>query len=184
LGLTRSQIDARLQEIYDQVPEIPDCDRRCWISCGPADMTGRERQRIREAGYRIPPADTAALAAARRDETFWCPALTSDRLCAVYSIRPLACRIWGAVERMRCPYGCVPAGGWLPEERAWELFAEAFRAADYVVAPAWVPARAGLAEALQHPAAREFISGIWAAGREGVRLRMQDQVPPAFRHRV
>jgi hypothetical protein len=33
------------------------------------------------------------------------------------------CRLWGIEEGMRCPYGCVPEGGWLSEaEAAWFWF--------------------------------------------------------------
>jgi hypothetical protein len=31
------------------------------------------------------------------------------------------CRLWGAVEWLACPAGCVPAGGWLPDETAFAL---------------------------------------------------------------
>lgn len=32
---TRSEMDAQLAELYAQIPRIPDCDGRCWTSCGP-----------------------------------------------------------------------------------------------------------------------------------------------------
>ena len=28
--------------------------------------------------------------------------------CKVYNIRPMICRLWGLVEMMKCPHGCVP----------------------------------------------------------------------------
>jgi len=51
----RSDIDAKLQAIYDQVPAIPGCKGHCWLSCGPVPMSDRERQRLRERGYKVTP---------------------------------------------------------------------------------------------------------------------------------
>ena len=74
MGLTRSQADAELRKLYDRIPAIPDCDGRCWTSCGPLDMSDRERQRIRQAGHRITPWREAQ---AWR-ETYYCEALTAE----------------------------------------------------------------------------------------------------------
>jgi hypothetical protein len=123
VGQTRSQVDAALQALYDRVPAIPDCTGQCWISCGPTDRSGREDQRIRAAGYKIAPVDEAL----RRIDTYWCEALTEDKRCAVYEMRPMICRLWGAVEGMKCPYGCVPEGGWLTDQEGDELLAESLR---------------------------------------------------------
>jgi hypothetical protein len=123
VSLTRSQMDAELQKLYDQIPAIPDCDGRCWTSCGPIGMSDRERQRIRQAGVRITPYEKAMAS----PERFWCDALTSEKRCLVYSVRPLICRIWGAVEGMPCVYGCVPEGGWLSDAEGFRLVAESLR---------------------------------------------------------
>src|SRR2546429_6087610 len=37
--------------------------------------------------------------------------------CTVYEVRPMICRLWGMVEGMQCPHGCVPEGGHLTEDR-------------------------------------------------------------------
>jgi Fe-S-cluster containining protein len=116
-------MDAALQELYDRIPAIPDCTGRCWTSCGPIDMSGRERQRIRQAGYRITPADEART----RADTYWCEALTTGKRCAVYEMRPLICRLWGVMESLPCPYGCRPEGGWLPDVVGYRLITEAWR---------------------------------------------------------
>lgn len=47
--------------------------------------------------------------------------LTADRRCGVYEVRPLICRLWGIIESLPCPYGCVPEGGYLPDEDGWRL---------------------------------------------------------------
>lgn len=41
--------------------------------------------------------------------------------CSVYSVRPLICRIWGCLPRMRCPFGCLPER-WLSEQEVRKLF--------------------------------------------------------------
>jgi Fe-S-cluster containining protein len=92
MGLTRSQMDAQLAGLYARIPRIPDCDGRCWTSCGPVGMSDRERQRIRAAGVRITPYDKAMANA----ERFWCEALTGGKRCAVYELRPLIVRATSA----------------------------------------------------------------------------------------
>jgi Putative zinc- or iron-chelating domain len=173
MGKTHSQADAELQALYDQVPDIPECDGRCQISCGPLDMSTRERQRIRAAGVRITPGHEALA----RAGTFWCEALRDGR-CSVYELRPMVCRLWGATEDMPCPYGCVPAGGHLPARVGVTLLARSVRAGGG--GPPEMNAMTG----------EEFeaaVAGRWfqqamgdahAAGRAGVRQRV---VPPAFR---
>jgi hypothetical protein len=120
----RSQIDAALAELYDRIPALPACDGRCWTSCGPIDMSWRERQRIRAAGVTISPWRQAVEANGPGAGGFWCEALTAARRCAVYEMRPLICRLWGATVGMACPYGCVPEGGWLSDEECLALIAE------------------------------------------------------------
>lgn len=166
MGLTRSQIDVALQELYDQVPRIPSCDGRCWISCGPIDMIDRERARIREAGYRITPAADAVLQA----DTFWCEALTEDRRCAVYGIRPLICRVWGTTERLRCPYGCIPEDGWLTDEEFADLLVEADKLGGNKL-----PLRV---RSEPDPDAMALLDAVTSGGME---LREQYNIPLAFR---
>ena len=116
----RSEDDARLTVLYERVPSIPGCKGHCWISCGPVDMSWRERQRLHQAGVKL--ADPIA---ARADPgTHWCEALSGDGRCTVYPIRPLLCRLWGTVRSMACPHGCVP-DRWLTEDEAAELVREA-----------------------------------------------------------
>jgi Fe-S-cluster containining protein len=166
-------MDAELRKLYDQIPAIPDCDGRCWTSCGPIDMSDRERQRIRQAGYRITPWQDAR---AWR-ETYYCEALTGDRRCAVYEMRPLVCRLWGAVEGMPCVYGCVPEGGYLSDRDGMRLVAASQRIGGHpnVVSDADIDS----------VFAREWFRAEFARIRDrtqrGERIRMDEQVPAAFR---
>lgn len=115
----RSDTDARLAELYAQIPEMDGCTGQCWVSCGPIDMSWRERQRIRHAGIRITPVMEAISA----DEVFACEALTAGNRCAVYELRPLICRLWGTAEGLECPFGCLPVGGYLTRGQARMLIA-------------------------------------------------------------
>ena len=177
MGLTRSQMDAELQKLYDRIPVIPDCDGRCWTSCGPVGMSDRERQRIRQAGYKITPYRQAMAMI----ETFYCEALTEGRRCAVYDLRPMVCRLWGAVPSMPCIYGCIPEGGFLSEAEGYWLVAESLRIGGGEN-PASVPV-----EEIREIAAREHIreelERIRERGQRGERIRAGEAIPAAFRRR-
>ena len=177
MGLTRSQMDAELQKLYDRIPEIPDCDGRCWTSCGPIGMSDRENQRIRRAGRRITPYQEALKLA----DTYYCEALTGDKRCAVYEMRPLVCRLWGAVEGLPCVYGCRPEGGYLSDAEGYWLISESRRiGGGEVGAPMSV-------KEISDVMAREHIQAelnrINRRGQRGERLRMTEAVPAAFRRK-
>ncbi|WBB94102.1 hypothetical protein [Verrucosispora sp. WMMC514] len=99
---------AEMDQLYAELPEI-DCKGLCHESCNAIVMTPLERGRIRERGVDISPLDMP------------CPALTPLRRCSVRDIRPMICRLWGLVESMACPHGCVPEGGFLDETTARRL---------------------------------------------------------------
>jgi Fe-S-cluster containining protein len=171
---TRSEMDARLAELYARIPRIPDCDGRCWTSCGPVGMSDRERQRIRAAGTRITPYEQAMAS----PERFWCDALTSDKRCKIYELRPLICRLWGAVESMPCVYGCQPEGGYLSDAEGYRLIAESMRAGGgdrQAISVEEVDA------AMQREDIRAAVEGIRARGRIGELSRARESIPPAFR---
>lgn len=42
------------------------------------------------------------------DEKLTCGYLQSDGRCGVYEVRPLVCRLFGAIDELRCPHGCEP----------------------------------------------------------------------------
>jgi Fe-S-cluster containining protein len=177
MTLTRSQMDAELQKLYDQIPAIPDCDGRCWTSCGPVGMSDRERQRIRQAGYKITPYEQAMA----RIDTFWCEALTEGKRCAVYELRPMICRLWGAVEGLPCVYGCVPEGGRrLSDAEGYWLIAESRRIGGSAdgLPPATVEK---ISEVMAREHIRAELERIRSRGQPGDRRRMTEGVPAAFR---
>ena len=88
----------RMQAIYDQVPKMKDCKGNCWISCGPASITPWEHKRLADAGHPVTPDEIAR----KSPYDFFCEALGPDGRCRAYDIRPLICRLWGAVSWLPC----------------------------------------------------------------------------------
>lgn len=107
---TAGQI-AELEELYAQIPAM-DCLGRCQEACGPIGMGDAEYARLQQAG--MPPIRRANQVGVDF-KAMSCPALTMFGQCSVYLLRPMICRIWGAVASMRCKHGCRPEGGLLPE---------------------------------------------------------------------
>ncbi len=106
------EIAEQLDALYAELPKLA-CKGKCWKCCGPVLMSPGERERIRrEGGVEVP-----TVPEMRREHRTMCPALKNHR-CTVYTARPLVCRLWGIEETMRCPYGCVPEGGWMSEREA------------------------------------------------------------------
>lgn len=116
-----NRIRALLEErVWTKIPTIPVCSGRCWDSCGPVELSLAEHELTARAGVRVPHHREAL-----RSGCEWCPALTDDRRCAVYDVRPTICRLWGAVESLPCVHGCRPAGGLLSHEEGFLLLWEA-----------------------------------------------------------
>jgi hypothetical protein len=99
----------QLEALYAELPAIP-CQRKCHESCGPILMTKLEWTRIERVA-------TGNFREIEPDLN--CPLLRNNE-CSVYETRPLICRLWGLVERMRCPFGCVPER-WLTDAEAYSL---------------------------------------------------------------
>lgn len=88
-----------LEALYAELPTL-DCQGKCQESCGPIGMSKWENVRIRRRlkMRKLPPLT----------ENFACPLLLANGKCRVYHVRPMICRLWGLVEAMKCPHGCVP----------------------------------------------------------------------------
>lgn len=108
---------AKLNDLYDRLPAVQ-CKGLCVDSCGPIDMSVRERQDI----------EAAAGHSCRTGEDGLCNMLGDDGRCTVYDLRPMICRMWGAVESMPCMFGCVPEGGLMPDDEAYPLIAASLEA--------------------------------------------------------
>ncbi|WP_440100097.1 YkgJ family cysteine cluster protein [Streptosporangium sp. H16] len=117
--MRRSEKDARLAELYAQVPDVG-CKGLCHHSCTVIPQGPREGQRTRAAGFRLPHWQDAA-DRMLRGENVVCPALSAENRCQVHDERPMICRLYGAVEGLVCPHGCEPEGGLLPAAEGWRL---------------------------------------------------------------
>jgi Fe-S-cluster containining protein len=94
-----------MDALYAQLPSLA-CQGLCHDSCGPVDMSVRERARIIERAGPVTCGPGAS-----------CSMLTAERRCGVYDIRPMICRLWGLLRGLRCPYGCEPER-WLTDAEA------------------------------------------------------------------
>lgn len=115
-------VPVQIQRVWDSVPDTG-CKGLCAESCGPIMASDVEEQMLLERGIRIlerNPINVLAALAVTKD----CPALV-DSKCTVYAVRPTICRLWGAVEDMPCPWGCVPAAGRLTHEQSKRLLRDA-----------------------------------------------------------
>lgn len=101
-----------LDELYRSIPNVH-CKGKCQAYCGPIFMSGEEWKRIKQHGP----------VAKLNGDSLTCPLLIEGR-CSVYAIRPLVCRLWGAVKVMRCQFGCKP-DRWVSDEEATRLLRRA-----------------------------------------------------------
>jgi hypothetical protein len=108
--------DRELDALYATLPKLT-CQGYCHDSCGPIDMSLRERQRIVQRARKPVECPRGAL----------CSMLDEQRRCSVYEIRPMVCRLWGLVRSMPCQYGCRPDGGLLSDAEGVRLLVQSER---------------------------------------------------------
>jgi Fe-S-cluster containining protein len=138
-----------LQKVYDSIPRLA-CKKECPEVC----ITTMELSQIEEINIRLflkkrgrewvdfkdfgdfenhmkrigrhssGPNDAYSCSCLR------CPYLTSKKLCSIYPVRPLVCRLYGVYEGMRCRHGCQPEQA-IDElemrylyERVWKILGE------------------------------------------------------------
>jgi hypothetical protein len=84
----------KLKNLYAEVPAIK-CKGLCApIACTEIGMSLDEVRHLTNASG-VPPKQKDGL----------CNQLKDGR-CGSYADRPVACRLWGVVDAMRCPHGC------------------------------------------------------------------------------
>ncbi|WP_329271761.1 YkgJ family cysteine cluster protein [Streptomyces sp. NBC_01451] len=111
-GLARDPDPAALDALYESLPRL-ECQRKCGSACGPVPLSPLERNRIRASGVRWVDGRVITLSVGQRVGTT-CTALDQEKMqCRAYEVRPMVCRIWGLVEELACPWGCMPEGGYL-----------------------------------------------------------------------
>lgn len=97
MRLTLDVVRARLERVKVA------CPPGCGLCCGPAPVGTVEARR---AG--IEPGLTGI-----KPDTTECEHLGTDKRCGIYEERPVVCRVMGAFERLPCPIGLRPPGGWI-----------------------------------------------------------------------
>lgn len=140
------RIEARLRELYAQVPDVP-CTGACHGACCFVDASDHERRRIERVSGRelrtvdaFKEADSPAMIGAAgalgdtrtgQDGTllarYRCSMLTADGRCSIYDDRPMICRLFGAAVGIECHKGCTPKDGLLPFEDGMRLMRDALR---------------------------------------------------------
>lgn len=159
---TFQEVSARLETIYAKVPSI-DCKRLCAASCGIIVASAEEVIYLSD-GVPVPIASKVtggdlivAIAShlgpderhpdggdwmmLQHDRKWRCPVLRAG-LCGNHAHRPLICRLYGVVERLRCPYGCEPER-WLTDEEAADLRDELAAGPSYADLTATISAEIG-----------------------------------------
>jgi hypothetical protein len=124
-----------LQDLYDRVPKVA-CKGHCGTDrhnscCGPIGCSVIEAKILDSyMGIKSPWEDYSAgqvkMTVAALGLSRTCPHLGLDGRCRSYAVRPLICRIWGTIKKLRCPWGCVPER-WLTDHESYELLDEAVR---------------------------------------------------------
>ena len=82
------------QRLYGAIPSF-ECIEGCTDCCGPVPWSVHE---LKQAGLAEPPAERADHACV----------FSLVGHCGIHERRPLMCRLYGAVEDMRCPHGRGP----------------------------------------------------------------------------
>lgn len=101
----------QLLELKSKIPNVS-CKGFCWRACASISMTRAEHQAI-EDRHGIHILHLPASMAVKHNMGATCAALRDGR-CVIHEDKeayPAICSAWGAVEHMRCPFGCVPEGG-------------------------------------------------------------------------
>src|SRR5688500_12200120 len=112
---------SRLQDLYDQVPVVH-CKGLCANECTSISMSDVEHRRMRRAGHPVEEVTPENLGKP-------CPALSEEGRCMAYEVRPIICRIYGAVEggsAITCPHGCEIEGTPLTVPETFELLNESY----------------------------------------------------------
>lgn len=115
----------KLDKLYKKLPKLK-CKGECVASCSLIKVGELERKRITKLTGSDPfikERDMLDFVKANPPETWTCSLLKAGK-CTVYHVRPLICRLFGLVKKMKCPYGCVPER-WVTDEEAKELLKKA-----------------------------------------------------------
>ena len=121
----------KLNDIYAKLPGVL-CKGLCHESCGVVPIAPVEREAMAAFTGRkvkVMPDVVINLHAKHRvlrpkdSDDLTCPYLKQKR-CSIHPARPLVCRMYGVVEGMPCPHGCVSSTKPLSDEEAHVIIEE------------------------------------------------------------
>jgi len=110
-----------LRAIYAAVPSVT-CKGLCHDQCTIIPIAKAERRAISDhTGHRVKTMPGMKQAVMRpADDGLTCRYLKKSR-CAIYYVRPMICRLYGAADGLECPHGCRPVAGLLSQDVVREL---------------------------------------------------------------
>lgn len=111
-----------IRAIYATIPEVH-CKGICGADyCGPIMMSRLEWRVLKERFPEIESKPVPGLGHVLEGACALCPLLAEDGSCRAYDIRPLICRLFGAVnvQGMICRHGCQP-DRWLSHYESAQL---------------------------------------------------------------
>ena len=112
----------QLRALYAEVPDV-----RCQGLCTSECVARIEVSDTEHARLAVRREDATILFSMRYPPREPCALLTEDGSCSVYNLRPMVCRLWGAVESLACPHGCRPeSGDLLTDRQAMELLIRSY----------------------------------------------------------
>lgn len=80
-----------IKYLRKQIPSFQ-CKEGCSDCCGPVPFSNWEWEQVKDQ---------------KLTTSLTCPYATKNG-CEIYEQRPILCRLFGVVEKMKCPYGCGP----------------------------------------------------------------------------
>jgi uncharacterized protein len=86
----------RLKQLYELIPSF-ECEPGCNDCCGPVAVIKVERKKLKLVESIIP---------TNKNSLTCC--FSTPNGCSVYKDRPMTCRLFGTVEKLKCPKNKTP----------------------------------------------------------------------------
>jgi Fe-S-cluster containining protein len=123
-SLSPAQRERAIRKLYERIPEHAlTCRGLCHDSCGTIAFSQAEARHIAYRHGSPPMANGFTRGGFRESDDIMCDKLTPTKRCSIYEDRPMICRVYGLLRRMRCPHGCVPSE-WMSDDDVVNLLLE------------------------------------------------------------
>jgi Fe-S-cluster containining protein len=118
--MTKREQAKAMKALYARLPRVQ-CQRKCSTSCSIFLVSAFERDKAERQTGRSFTLEPHPL----MNGLPLCSMLTKDGDCGIHPIRPLICRMWGAVPEMPCPFDCEIENP-VPPGKVYEFLRESF----------------------------------------------------------